>query len=144
MTASLWHAFWHIFATAIIAGLACIRMGAPKDLIGGISFIFGLIILFGLCIDVDHLSFKRIKKILKGEKKPVPGWINRLHTWQALAAICIFAILIWNPFPLLSYLGHILIDAGDQSNSIYKTSPLPRFLHYFYPKCLTYKADLII
>ncbi len=133
----------HAIPTFALALLYLLVIG-PFALIGKDIVVVALVVLFGVFMDADHLSIRRIKKILIGQKGPVEGWINWMHTWQALAGVIIIAIIVGNILPLLSYVFHILIDGGDIDHRIYSVSPLPKSIHRFYPQCLTYRTGLII
>ncbi len=133
----------HAIPTFLLALLYVLVVG-PLALMGRDVVIVILILFFGVLMDADHLSVRRIKKILSGQKGPVEGWINWMHTWQALAGVIIIAIIVGNILPLLSYVFHILIDGGDIDHRICLASPLPKSIHPFYPKCLTYRTGLII
>lgn len=134
----------HVIFTFALALLYLLVVGlfvlAGKDVV-----IVILVVLFGVLIDADHLSIRRIKKILSGRKGPIEGWINWMHTWQVLAGIIIMTIMFGNILPLISYVVHILIDGGDISNAkCHGVAPLPEWLHQFYPSWLTYHTPLFI
>ncbi len=138
------HPKWHAIPTTILTIISiCCYM--PLAILSDNTLVLLLVMGFGVFMDfIDHLSVRRIKKILSGQKGPVEGWINWMHTWQALAGVIIIAIIVGNILPLLSYVFHILIDGGDIDHRIYSVSPLPKSIHRFYPKCLTYRTGLII
>ncbi len=136
---------WHAIPTAIIVIISVICC-APFAFLSGNTLILSLVLFFGVFMDfVDHLSVRRIKKILRGEKGPIPEWTNWMHTWQALAGVIIVVIIVGNVLPLISYVIHILIDGGDNNYEFFPhVAPLPTVIHPFYPKWLTYKTPIII
>jgi hypothetical protein len=84
----------------------------------------------------DHLSRKRIKKLLRGDIEPLPAkeHINSMHTWWALASVCAFSIWTWNLFPFIAYAFHIAIDSRDRGVVKVQNEPLPLFFHQFWPE----------
>lgn len=134
----------HLLPTAVLASIYFFAV-APLFFYSRQNLIIILIIGLGFLMDVDHLSAQRIQKILRGEKGPVPGHVNLMHTWIALFFVIVGCYAIENYLPLVSYGIHILIDAGDRGNLQYHgSSPLPEFLHGFIPECLKYETGLII
>ncbi len=133
----------HAVPTLVLALVYMLVVG-PLALMGRDVIIVMLVLFFGIFMDGDHLSIRRIKRILSGQKGPVPGWINWMHTWEALVGVVIVAIIVGNILPLLSYVAHILIDGGDCDNPVPSPSPLPSFIHPVYPRWLTYHTGLII
>ncbi len=135
----------HAVPTLILTALAAIFC-TPLALLSENSLILILVLFLGLFMDlVDHLSIRRIKKILCGEKEPVPGWVNWMHTWWACLGVLCVSTLLGSVLPFLSYAIHVVIDGGDRSNLKYSGSaPLPEFLHQFYPAWAKYETGLII
>lgn len=133
---------WHVLATTPIAVVAAVKH-LPQDIISRESAILISAVLLGVFIDVDHLSIRRIKRIIAGQKGPVADWINWLHTWQAMLVIAIFSLVLQTFLPFMSYLIHILIDGANRDNLLFNNSPLPRRTHPFYPRQLTYRDSHI-
>lgn len=136
---------WHVLTTAPIAVVSAVAYPAttPENII-----ILAGIIGLGIFVDGDHLSIRRVKKILRGEKGPVPGWTNWAHTWWFAAMLVVGSFFLGNWLPFISYAVHMLIDGGNKTmlepNIKWGNSPLPEFLHQFYPRWLTYETGLII
>lgn len=66
----------HGIATLPIIVLSWI-IYTPVIILSKNTFILCLVLFLGFGMDfVDHLSIRRIKKILRGEKGPIKGWIN--------------------------------------------------------------------
>lgn len=128
---------WHIFPTLIILLIYAIFY-LPLIIAGKSILISLLIIIFGIFIDIDHLDPRCIKQILHGNFYPKQGWINYMHTWQALICIGILCFLLSNYLPLISYIIHIAIDGGNRACRDHPNSPLQVFLHRLYPQWLTY------
>jgi len=134
----------HAVPTGIIAIIALI-IYTPLALLSSSTAILLLVLFLGVFMDIDHLSIRRIKKIRRGEKGPVEGWVDWMHTWQALVGIIILSVIIFNILPIASYLVHILIDSGNRSNIKYPDkTPLPGFIHQFYPRWMTYETKFVI
>jgi len=136
---------WHAIPTLVLVSLYILVI-TPLALTSKDTASLILAVIFGILIDADHLSIRRIKKILRGEKGPVPGWINWGHTWWFLVAFVgtSFITGIWLPF--VSYAIHMLIDGGDRfpREMRWGGSPLPESLHRFYPEWLTYETKINI
>ncbi len=134
----------HAIPTGIIFILV-VLICPPLAIFSENALIAAAVIFFGFFVDLDHLSIKRIRKILRGGKGPIENWVNWMHTvWALIVVVGISALLI-NYWPLVSYGIHILIDAGDRGHLEYPgLSPLPGFLHQFYPEFLKYETGLII
>jgi hypothetical protein len=98
----------------------------------------------GLFLDGDHLSPLRVITALKGKMdKDYRGWIDYFHTWYgAVVLLGLCAVLGWWWFAMLSYVLHMLIDAGNRENLVSGEAPLPGFLFRFYPPWLTYQSGL--
>lgn len=97
------------------------------------------IVVFGILIDADHIPFGRLWQAFKfggfiGVKKSwfKYGWfdadhLNIMHTWTALVAVTFFSYEMSNPWPLVSFAIHMLIDGFSASAQDYpKCSPLTR------------------
>jgi hypothetical protein len=126
---------WHVIPTAVCAGLAYwVGGGWPE--VAAASFT-------GFFVDGDHVSPLRLKTALKGKMdKEYRGWIDYLHTlYGALIILIACAVLGWW-FAMLSYVIHMLIDAGNKENLISHEAPLPEYLFRFCPKRLTYRSGL--
>lgn len=143
------HPKWHFWPTLILCGVSAV-VYTPMVLYSHNTFSIIGVWLFGFFMDLDHLSIRRIKKIYgvirfkrKEAKGPVEGWVNWMHTWYSPVIVIIYSTIIWNFMPLASYVIHILIDGGNRDN-FYHTSPLPEYLHRFYPRRWTYSTGLII
>lgn len=141
----------HIISTGILTGLyllICTVLTAllPQSDIWQLLGIFGL----GILIDFDHISIRRIKKLLKGDRTPFKGWTNWAHTVE-FAFLVIAGTIIDNFFlgqpsidkflPAAAYFLHILIDAG---NTEVINSPLPSSLSFLVPSWLKYKSHSFI
>jgi len=138
------HPKWHALPTFVLVGIYVLLV-APFALLSREVFIAILTIGLGIFMDADHVSVRRIKKILRGEKGPVPGWVNYMHTWQAFLGVVLLCAILGNFLPLSSFAIHIAIDGGDRSNVKYHgAAPLPEFLHRFYPERLKYQTKLMI
>jgi len=134
----------HAVPTGMLAIISLV-VYTPLALLSHNTLILALVLFFGIFMDGDHLSIRRIKKILRAEKGPVEGWVNWIHTWHALAGVIVASFLISSWLPFLSYASHILIDGANRSNLSYpKAAPLPTFIHRFYPQWLKYETGLII
>jgi len=142
---------WHIPPTMVLIAISIVCY-TPLALVNENALVLFSVLVFGVIMDyIDHLSIRRLKKLYKvlvlkqkEAKGPVEGWVNWMHTSWALAGVIVFSIYIWNTLPLISYIVHILIDGGNQDNVLYPNSPLPAWLHKFYPHRWTYSAGLII
>lgn len=136
----------HFWPTLILSGVYFfVFCMIPLFTLGNREILITFLIFgFGFLIDIDHLSLRRIKKILRGEKGPVSGWVNWMHTGWALVGVILVCYVLENYLPLVSYAIHILIDAGDRGNLKYRSSPLPEYLHRFFPEWLKYETGLII
>lgn len=132
---------WHAIPTAVFATASAIayQPTSPKNL-----FILVAVVGLGFFVDGDHLSIRRVKRILRGEKGPVPGWTNWMHTWWFLAVVVVGSLLLGNWLPLISFAVHMLIDGGNRTEIGRGGSPLPESLHRFYPRWMTYETGLII
>ncbi len=136
---------FHLIPTGILISIYFL-CAVPFMLISKNTLILLLILAFSLLIDIDHLSIRRIKKLLRGERKPIQGWVNWAHTWYFLAGVVMvtFALVVFDEFsvenflPFISYALHILIDAGNEKNKLYPNSPLPVKLKPIIPKFLRY------
>lgn len=142
---------WHLGPTLILS-IMSVTIYSPLSLASRNTMIIASIFVFGVLVDyIDHLSIRRLKKLYKviflkqkEARGPVEGWVNWMHTVWALIGVVGFSILIHSSLPLISYVIHILIDGGNRDNILYPNSPLPAWLHKFYPRCLTYSAGLIV
>lgn len=134
---------WHALATTPIAIVSTVAypLTTPENII-----VLAGVVGLGIFTDGDHLSIRRVKKILRKEKGPVPGWINWGHTWLFCVAVVLVSIFVWSILPFVSYTVHMLIDGGDRSNveKYPGVAPLPEFLHRFYPEWAKYETGLII
>lgn len=101
--------------------------------------IFVGVIFFGIFLDADHLSVRRIKRIIDGDWTPLEDYINFLHTWQALVIAAVVSVVVSHYLPLISYLAHLLLDGANEYNQVCKNAPFLTWLHKFYPGCLKYK-----
>lgn len=146
------HPKWHMIPTLVISGTE-VAINPPTSILSEGSFILAGVVILGFFVDGDHLSIRRIKKILQGkEKGPVVDWVNYMHTWPTAIAFAVASLILtvalpagwlWC-FPLLSYAFHMVIDGGDKSNLDIPNSPLPKSIHRFYPRWMTYETGLII
>jgi hypothetical protein len=135
---------WHAIPTAVIAAATAVVY--PPTTLPNL-FVLGAVVGLGFFVDGDHLSIRRIKRILRGERGPVPGWVNWAHTWWFLGALTASSVHFGNYLPLASYAIHMLIDGGDRSNAEEKysgTAPLPEFLHRFCPRWAKYETKLLV
>lgn len=132
---------WHIVPTAVIGG-AYWFFHRPLKAWSRDTLVLLLIVGFGVLLDVDHLSIRRVKKLLRRDRSPIEGWVNWLHTWYALVGIVVVSAIIGNLLPLLSYSVHILIDGADRGNPIERNSLLPAAIHRFYPEWMTYDSEI--
>lgn len=129
----------HVISTHTLALVYLLGVGPLALRCNGQDvMVVALVVLFGILIDADHLSIRKIKKILRGEKGPIPGWVNWMHTWQALVGVIIIVMIIGNVLPFIAYIMHILIDGADRANLTYPNSPLPTLIYRFYPRWMTY------
>ncbi len=135
------HLFGHMLLTAALAFVSLI---VYQPIIWGSFVSLGGIVFFGVMLDVDHISFRQIVDLLVRKKErlllgaPAPGWINWLHTWQALLVVVCLSVIMANFLLLLSFGFHILLDGANKCNLIYRTSPLATTIHPFYPEWLKY------
>lgn len=134
---------WHAIPTALIATASA--MTYPPTTPENIIILSGVVGL-GIFVDVDHVSVRGVRRILKGVKGPLPGWVNWMHTWWALVAVVVGSFTFGNWLPFLSYAVHMLIDGGNRSDVALNpgTSPLPQTIHCFYPHWATYETGQII
>jgi len=96
----------------------------------------------GVFIDFfDHFSFRRLEKLLRGEKEPITDWICWMHTWWALGGVIIFCFLMKDWLPFVPFLIHNFIDAGNKNIADIKAEPLPVFLHRFFPQRWQYTTN---
>jgi hypothetical protein len=132
---------WHAIPTVVIGVTSVVAypLSTPRN-----SLILIAVIGLGVFVDGDHLSIRRIKRILRGEKGPVPGWINYMHTWGALMGLVVLSFLIGNWLPFLSYTVHMLMDGANRDNVEESVSPLPKSLHRFYPEWCKYEIGNVI
>lgn len=139
------HPKWHTLPTLVLAGL-CLFATMPLVLMSMEAVVAGLVIFLGVFIDIDHVSVRRIKKILRKDKGPVSGWVNWAHTWQFALAVALISVFVWSALPFVSYAVHMLVDGGNRSGVTLSkgNSPLSDFLHRFYPRWLTYETGFII
>lgn len=134
------HPQWHVLPTAVVGGFSCVFY-RPLKIWGKNTLVILLVIGFGLLTDIDHLCLRRVKKLLRGDISPVEGWINHMHTWYALVGVVVISVIIGNLLPLASYALHVLVDGANRANLEYLDSPLPRAIHGFYPRWLTYDSE---
>ena len=110
------------------------------------------IVVFGILIDGDHISFGRLWRALKlsGMSGVLASWkkdgwfdsyhLNAMHTWSSLAVVIIFSFIVGSVWSLVAFVIHTLIDAGSLDQNDYpKCSPMPRdilrhFALRYYPK----------
>ena len=116
----------------------------PIILLSHETIVILLILGLGFFVDGDHLSIRRIKKVLRKEKGPMPDWINWAHTWWFCGTLVVGSFFLGNWLPFLSYAVHMLIDGGNRSDIGRGYSPMPESLTRFYPKWATYETGLII
>jgi len=131
---------WHAVPTTALTVISLVAYPV-SSIINKNLFITIAIILLGFFVDADHIPFGKLKQLIKERKWLDSNHINIMHTWYALAGIIILSVIFGNCLPLLSYAVHILIDGGSRTSMRYpKCSPLPRSLHRFYPRWLTYET----
>jgi hypothetical protein len=133
---------WHAVPTAVIAIASAVAY--PSTTLENIIVLAGVVGL-GILVDVDHLSIRRVKKILRGEKGPVPGWTNWGHTWWFATVVAVGSFLLGNWLAFLSYAAHMLMDGGNRDVKKHPgAAPLPEFIHRFCPERWKYETGLII
>ena len=176
----------HVVATAPLAIWSAVVY--PLNSVFGICN-FVAVLFCGILFDIDHVSMRRIRRIMdiegvevkgwkewikifylfglkiissllkkqktkKQGKGPIAGWINYFHTWQKAVWIVvawlgmIMVAAAWDSLtaylPILSYWIHIIVDADGRGNRTYDNSPLPKFLHRFFPEWLTYEEKILL
>ncbi len=138
---------WHIAHSIILLIVVCLLISLTWG--KGITA-FLLVFGFGVLVDIDHLhpiffwnlNFRKIKNLITGNVKDLElqpaGWVNYLHTWQTIVGVTIFSLIIGSWLPFVSYSVHMVVDGANRANFEYPASPLPKAIHWLYPRCFTY------
>ena len=131
---------YHLLSTFVLIIIGVIFY-APLALLAKNFIILAGVLFFGILIDIDHVDLLLIKDIIKNKRVLISKryW---LHNWWTLAILLFFSWLYKNPLPLIAYIIHILIDAGNITVLTNNRSGMLKFLYRFAPIKYSYKADL--
>jgi hypothetical protein len=101
--------------------------------------VIAAVIFLGIFIDIDHVGSLKNDDIKAGKWLEMPNHVNWLHTKKGLLVALLISFLLLNYIPFLSFAIHMFVDGANRANRYKPTrSPLPAWLHHFYPRALTY------
>ena len=133
--------FNHIIVSSII-GIAAAIVHKPEVFNTPKVWAIVAAICFGTFIDLDHLPWRRIKNsILQNDPSPIPGWINWMHDWPGLMLSFLVSLIALCPFPLISYLVHMIMDAANTADGKDGVSPIPQKIASKIPKWCRYYSN---
>lgn len=99
------------------------------------------IVFLGVLVDVDHLSWLRVKKILRHDLTPVPYHVNYLHSWLGAIVVTAFCLKMGFYLAFAMYAAHMFVDGCNRDNTRsgpVGISPIPTWIYQFCPEWAKY------
>jgi len=123
------------FPISLAVATVGILPNIPESLSSKSLLVLTLIMIFGVIVDLDHISSLNPAKIKDGSWIREPTHVNWAHTWEIALLVLFISIRLWNFLPFISYVLHMIVD-GPNLNNV--RSPLPWGLFPYFPKFMRY------